>query len=316
MGGTARDRSRYSGSSAPGVTRFTVSPGRLLASSRVARTATSPRRPRRYSTLGRLLGSYALVRIAAPNPRIRRGSSARPAPELSLRSDRRHWWYRNAVDEGSPIEGALRVRLGQDDPQLIGPERWWAAKQARTLFVRGARHTSQSEAEISWSLPGSGFDNRRRIAFSISPDGRFHTTRIRLSNSRSYSGTITGLRLDPVAARDRWVCRHQPHLVHALPNRPRQRGKARARTDPVSVSRRLRTRARADLAHERFGHRRDARGCERSTRSLDSSQRRERSAGVGSARTSAPTAGCTATSTSRSTTSCWSGRMRMASGRS
>ena len=32
--------------------------------------------------------------------------------------DRRHWWYRNASDEGSPT-GALRIRLDRHDPQRV-----------------------------------------------------------------------------------------------------------------------------------------------------------------------------------------------------
>ena len=147
-------------------------------------------------------------------------------------------------------------------------------------FVRGAPGTRASRrlrspgryrAAVSTTDAVSPSASRR--TGDSTPPGSDSATRVR-TRARSRASVSTQWR-----PRDRWVCRHQLHLVHALPNRPRQRGKARARTDPVSVSRRLRTRARADLAHERFGHRRDARGCERSTRSLDSSQRRERSAG-------------------------------------
>lgn len=188
----------------PGVTRFTGIPGTSAGVEQGGMNgylaATTPE-----ILDARVVYSYSYALVLGSLRQIRAYAVAHrpdPRPSYRFRSDRRHWWYRNAVDEGSPIEGALRVRLGQDDPQLIGPEQWWAAKQARTLFVRGAWHTRQSEAEVSWSPPGSGFDNRRRMAFSVLPDGRFHTTRIRLGNSRLYSGTITGLRLDPVAARE------------------------------------------------------------------------------------------------------------------
>jgi hypothetical protein len=72
-------------------------------------------------------------------------------PAYSFRTERSHWWHLNAADEGSP-RGALRIRLEHDDPQLIGPEQRWEAKKAPLLYVRGAWHTSQSVAEIFWSL--------------------------------------------------------------------------------------------------------------------------------------------------------------------
>ena len=130
--------------------------------------------------------------------------SHRPEPWPSYRfgSERRHWWYRNASDEGLPTAGALRIRLDRHDPQLIGPEQWWDAKTAPMLYVRGAWHTAQSTAEIRWSIPGQGFDERRRVLLHVAPDGRFLTYRVRLASSRLYKGLITGLRLDPVASEE------------------------------------------------------------------------------------------------------------------
>jgi hypothetical protein len=46
-------------------------------------------------------------------------------------------------------------------------------------------------------LPGQGFSPKRRVAFSIKPDGEFHTYEIDLTSVPGYTGTISGLRLDP-----------------------------------------------------------------------------------------------------------------------
>ena len=42
----------------------------------------------------------------------------------------------------------------------------------------------------------SGFSNEQRVAFTVSNDGNYHTYRIPLYTGATYSGTLTGLRLD------------------------------------------------------------------------------------------------------------------------
>jgi hypothetical protein len=186
----------------PDVTRFSGVPGTSAGVDRGGvngyLTATTPE-----ILDARVVYSYRYALVLGTLQQIRAYAVAnRPEPRPSYRfgSDRRHWWYRNAADEGSPSPGALRVRLDRSDPQLIGPEQWWQAKTAPTLYVRGAWHTRQAAAAIHWSSPGRGFDERHRVLVNVIPDGRFFTYRIRLSASRFYSGVVTGLRLDPVVA--------------------------------------------------------------------------------------------------------------------
>lgn len=125
-----------------------------------------------------------------------------PRPTYVFRSSRRHWSYVNATDEGTPLDGALRVRLDQDDPQLIGPEQWWRAQTVPTIYVRGAWHTGQRVAQLFWAARGGSFEERRSATFPVVPDGRFRTYAVRLGGDALYRGTVTRLRLDPVAARD------------------------------------------------------------------------------------------------------------------
>jgi hypothetical protein len=123
-------------------------------------------------------------------------------PNYRFTHDRQHWWEWNASDAGMPMNGALRVRLGEDDPQLIGPEAWWRAKAVPWLYVRGAWSTRQRVAELFWSDWGDGFSGDRRLPFRVFADGKFHTYRLDLAHSPSYGGIVTGLRLDPVAGPD------------------------------------------------------------------------------------------------------------------
>ncbi len=124
-----------------------------------------------------------------------------PRPDYQFTRDRQHWTYQNADDTGWPLKGAVRVRLEQNDPQMIGPEQWWDAKTTPKLTLRAAFHTHQTRAELFWSVLGqSGFSGERRLNFGIIPDGKYHDYTLDLAAIPTYTGTITGLRFDPVPA--------------------------------------------------------------------------------------------------------------------
>ncbi len=120
-------------------------------------------------------------------------------PNYVFHHDRQHWTYVNASDAGWPIQGALRVNLEQGDPQMIGPEQWWAAASVPKLTLRAAFHTHQSVAELFWSVAGTkGFSAERKLHFDIIPDGKYHTYTLDLAAVPTYTGTITGFRFDPI----------------------------------------------------------------------------------------------------------------------
>ena len=132
-----------------------------------------------------------------------------PRPVYVFARDRQHFVEANATDAGYPINGALRVRVDQDDPQLVGPPQEWRAGRVPRLYVRGAWHTRQGTAQVFWGRPDHGFQfsGDRERSFSVIPDGRFRTYRVDLFRSPGYGGTINGIRLDPVAGADpgSWV---------------------------------------------------------------------------------------------------------------
>src|SRR5262245_23926898 len=122
-----------------------------------------------------------------------------PRPSYVFRSDRAHFTIRNATDAGFPIAGAIRLHALGNDPQLIGPDQLWPARRVPRLYVRGAWRTRQNVAQLVWSAGARPF---RVIA-----DGQFRTYRVDLFRSPGYTGTIDGIRLDPVesAEPDGWV---------------------------------------------------------------------------------------------------------------
>ncbi len=146
--------------------------------------------------------SYAYSLVVGSVSQIRAYAYAhRPdgRPDHHFRADRQSWWYWSATDRGFPMNGALRVRLDQDDPQLIGPEGFWRAKRVPRIYVRGRWQAQQNVAEVFWSTPGRGTAAERSRRFVVVPDGVFRTYRVDLFRTPTYRGTISGLRLDPIA---------------------------------------------------------------------------------------------------------------------
>jgi hypothetical protein len=129
-----------------------------------------------------------------------------PRPDHDFERDRRHWWYVNASDAGSPIRGGLRVALDRDDPEMIGPEGCWQAESAPKLYIRAAFHVGpeppgNTNGEVFYRVPGQpGFSADRHVVFPIVPDNVFRTYEVDMASSPNYRGVITGLRFDPVMA--------------------------------------------------------------------------------------------------------------------
>ena len=143
-----------------------------------------------------ILGSLEKIRAYATTHRARD-----TRPDYVFTHDRQHWTYVNASDAGWPLQGALRAHLDQNDPQMIGPEQWWSAVSVPKLTLRAAFHTHQKRAELFWSVLGKpGFAGERSVSFDVIPDGKVRFYTIDLAAKPTYSGTITGLRFDPVPA--------------------------------------------------------------------------------------------------------------------
>lgn len=141
-----------------------------------------------------ILGNLAEIRSYA---RLHRPVDTRP--DYRFRRERQHWIINNAQDIGYPFTGAMRVKLEQDDPQLLGPEQWWQANDVPQISIRAAYHTKSTTARLYYRVLGKqGFAEERSVTFDIIPDDRYHTYVVDLAGSKGYQGTITGIRFDPI----------------------------------------------------------------------------------------------------------------------
>jgi hypothetical protein len=116
---------------------------------------------------------------------------------VPFQEDRQHVIYLNATDTGVPLDGALRVRLDQVDPQVWFYDGRFDAASMPVLYLTAAFHTADTEAEIFWAIPGESFDGSRHVRFPIVGDGKFRTYAVDLASVATYTGTVTQLRFDP-----------------------------------------------------------------------------------------------------------------------
>jgi hypothetical protein len=89
--------------------------------------------------------------------------------------------------------------LEHDDPQMIGPEDFWLAKDAPKVYIEAAYRTTNRCAVLFWKAHGDdSFTERKSVSFEVRPDGEYRTYEVDLGSEVGYRGAITGLRFDPV----------------------------------------------------------------------------------------------------------------------
>ena len=148
-----------------------------------------------------VLGTLNEIRAVAKASRV-----ADTRPDYRFTHDRQHWIYTGVADTGFPIKGNLHLVQGPRDPQMIGPEQWWRADDVPRLYIRAAFRTHGDHAEIFWSVPDKGFSNQRRLAFSIKPDGEFHTYEVNLALGADFTAersTVCGSTRQTRSAREK-----------------------------------------------------------------------------------------------------------------
>ncbi len=146
---------------------------------------------------------FRYVLVLGDLAEIRRSVYQRPErpapPEYRFARDRQHWHFVSAADQGWPIEGELRLKLDQDDPQLIGPEGFWQATDAPRLYIHGAWPPGPDQAEVFFKTAAEpDFSPEKKVTLPLIPDGQYRVYSVDLSQAAGYRGGITGLRFDPL----------------------------------------------------------------------------------------------------------------------
>ena len=119
-------------------------------------------------------------------------------PSWKFEHDRQGWRIANAQDSGWPISGMLDVSLSSNDPHLTSPYAFWKAEDAPFLIIEAAFKTHHSTATVFWTRHTKSDPQAVNSAdFPIQGDGTFLRYVVRLGQSKSYTGAMIGLRIDP-----------------------------------------------------------------------------------------------------------------------
>lgn len=87
-----------------------------------------------------------------------------------------------------------------NDPQLISPPLGWSASLGSVVEVELASQAADTTAQVFFATADSGsFSERNQLTQQISSSGAYGVYRFDFSSNPGWAGTITRLRLDPVA---------------------------------------------------------------------------------------------------------------------
>ena len=121
-------------------------------------------------------------------------------PTWHFDQDRQHWTLHGATDQGFPLKGEWRVRVGDKPCRLEGPTFAWRADQAPVARLEiSFRGKAEATFRLRWKrLENDRFDDRKSVTFELKADGECHSCEIDLGASAEYRGLITGLMIEPV----------------------------------------------------------------------------------------------------------------------
>ncbi len=121
-------------------------------------------------------------------------------PVWQFDKDRQHWSLERATDQGFPPRSEWRIRFGAEKPRLDGPPQCWRAEKASALELVVAYEGKTTKARFLWKTHDHDrYDEKRSIAFDLTPSPGFRTIRLDLSASPEYRGLITGLAFEPIS---------------------------------------------------------------------------------------------------------------------
>ena len=121
-------------------------------------------------------------------------------PAWRFENDRQHWTRHHATDEGFPLNGAWRIRFGDQRPRLESPTHCWRAGQAPVLEMEIHYQGQATQGRLLWKgLEADRYETERSLTFELVSTEAFRTYQFDLSDSPGYRGLITGLAFEPVA---------------------------------------------------------------------------------------------------------------------
>lgn len=109
------------------------------------------------------------------------------------------WRPSHDLDVFTVADGVLRTRTTGPDPYMVRSACHIDAATTRAVRIRMALEPGMGEiAQLFWATADDpAFDEGKSVRFSAVADGEFHEVLVPVGEQARWTGTITGLRLDP-----------------------------------------------------------------------------------------------------------------------
>ena len=132
-----------------------------------------------------------------------------PAPEWTFDTDgdAEGWVADNGLTSFEVVEGALATTTKNSDPWMLAPDVTIPERFDRFELRMRVPSGVSTVAQLFWSTSTSdpGFSESRTVTFVITGTGEYQDDAVDLSDHPGWSGTVTGLRFDPIESSDRAI---------------------------------------------------------------------------------------------------------------
>lgn len=120
--------------------------------------------------------------------------------EFAVNGDHQGWNAVNITKDTGPVEGFWTFITSKDDPYLTSPAISVPATSYSTVSVRIANQNANSEGKIYFKTTDEDFYSEdKSVPFTCTAGGGWYTHRICMAANDKWTGTITGIRVDPVS---------------------------------------------------------------------------------------------------------------------
>lgn len=119
--------------------------------------------------------------------------------EFTANGDRQGWEAINITKDTGPVEGFWTFITNKENPHLLSPAIELPASSYSTVAVRIANQNTDSAGKIYFKTAAEDFYSEdKSVSFTCTAGGGWYTHHVCMAANEKWSGTITGIRVDPV----------------------------------------------------------------------------------------------------------------------
>lgn len=120
--------------------------------------------------------------------------------EFDIDGNRQGWSTANIANDAGPVGGFWTFVTSTSDPNLISPALEAPAASYSTVSVRIANQNTTSDGKIYFKTAAENYYSEdKSVSFTCTAGGGWYTHNVNMTANPKWTGTITGIRVDPVS---------------------------------------------------------------------------------------------------------------------